>query len=91
MGEVHLDTKPGENGYPASQLAGYVSDLAQRQQVAHDAHHPLHSLQEQVDLCAPALPNLTPTAEVFAVVFDNIVAALAQSRAGAAHDIFAAQ
>ena len=26
--------------YPASQLADYASDLAQRQQVAHDAHHP---------------------------------------------------
>jgi hypothetical protein len=77
--------------YPASQLADYASDLTQRRQVTHDAHHPLHSLQEQVDLRAPALPNLTPTAEVFAVVLENIVAALAQSRAGAAHDVFAVQ
>jgi hypothetical protein len=40
------DAKLAENVYPASQLADYVGDLAQRQQVAHDAHHPLHSLQE---------------------------------------------
>jgi hypothetical protein len=76
--------------YP-SQLADYAGDLAHWQQVAHDVHHPLHSLQEQVDLCAAALPNLTPTAEVFAVVFENIVAALAQSRTGAAYDVFAVQ
>jgi hypothetical protein len=68
-----------------------VSELAQRQQVVHDVHHPPHLLQQQVDLCATALPDLTPTAEVFAVVFENIVAALAQSRTGAAHDVFAVQ
>jgi hypothetical protein len=55
---------------------------------AYEAYHPLHSLQEQVDLCAPALANLTPVAEMFAVVPQNVIAALAQSRAGAAHDVF---
>ncbi|MEA3179137.1 MAG: hypothetical protein QOI59_2660 [Gammaproteobacteria bacterium] len=31
--------------YAASQLADYASDLAQRQKVAHEAHHPPHLLQ----------------------------------------------
>jgi hypothetical protein len=49
----------------------------------HPLHplHPLHSLQEQVDLCAPALANLTPVAEMLAVVLENVIAALAQFRA----------
>jgi hypothetical protein len=31
--------------YAASHFSDYASDLAQRQKVAHEAHHPAHSLQ----------------------------------------------
>jgi hypothetical protein len=56
-----------------------VASATPQQHVVHGAFPRLDSSQEQVDLLALALPDLTPTAEVLAVVSENIVTTLTQS------------